>query len=136
MTRRDIKVYMAGPIQGADTLHTLANIQNGEMWTAKVFQLGFSPFPVFSDHGFLKCVRPVPVIREVYQYSLAWLEVADAIFFIPGWEKSTGSLAEKKAAESLSLPIFTDLVEMCAWADTMIKPTGQSVEETLAGSDD
>jgi hypothetical protein len=135
MTRRDIKVYVAGPISGVDVLHTLANIDHGETWTAKVFQLGFSPFPVFSDHTFVQRVRPIPAIRDVYQYSLAWLAVADAVFLIPGWEKSTGALAEKREAEALSLPIFIDLVDMCAWADLMIKP-GNDIEQQLARSDD
>jgi hypothetical protein len=135
MTRRDIKVYVAGPISGVDVLHTLANIDHGETWTAKVFQLGFSPFPVFSDHTFVQRVRPIPAIRDVYQYSLAWLAVADAVFLIPGWEKSTGALAEKREAEKLALPIFTDLVDMCAWADLMIKPSND-IEQQLARSDD
>jgi len=120
MTRRDIKVYVAGPIHGVNMLHTLANIDNGESWTAKIFQLGFSPFPVFCDYTFVKRVRPVPQIQDVYNYCVAWLRSADALFMIPGWENSTGSLAEKKIAEEEHIPIFTDLVEMKAWADLMI----------------
>ena len=32
-------------------------------------------------------------------------------------------------------PIFTDLVDMCAWADRMIKPFS-GIEEQLSRSDD
>ena len=135
MTRRDLKVYVAGPIQSATLLHSLANLENGQMWTARMFQLGFAPFPVFTDASFIQKVRPVPPIQDVYNYSLAWLKVADAMYVIPGWEHSAGCLAEKKVAEELSIPIFFDTADLCAWADRSIT-RDTYIEEKLSESDD
>ena len=40
----------------------------------------------------------------------------DAIFLNKGWENSKGCKAEKKLAESLEIPIFTEEDDLEAWA--------------------
>jgi len=134
MTRRHLRIYVAGAIQGETLLHSLRNFDEGQSWTAKVFQLGFSPFPVFSDYAFIQKVRPVPNIREVYAYSLAWLRVADAMFVTPGWERSTGCKQEIAECERLAIPVFHDLHELSAWADG--KTSVPNIDEILARGDD
>ncbi len=140
MNRRNIKVYPAGPIQGATIAHTLANIECGNMWTARIFQLGFSPFPVFSDEQFLRKVRPVPAISDIYNYSLEWLKCADAMFLLDGWEKSHGAQQEKRIAEENGIKVFFDLNDMCAWADGEINKhkvvDGSYIEMKLREGDD
>jgi hypothetical protein len=135
-TRRSFKVYVAGPIQGQKgLLDSLANLEHGQKATAQLFQLGFSPFPVFCDHLFIQKVRPVPPIQDVYNYSLEWLKASDAMYVLPGWEHSTGCKAEMKEAERSGVPIFHDVTDLCAWADKQIIPD-HSIEETLGRSDD
>ena len=134
-TRRNLRIYVAGPIQGVDLLHSLANLEHGQAFTAQVFQLGFSPFPVFSDALFIQKVRPVPPISDVYNYSLAWLRAADAMIVMDGWEHSKGCAAEMKEAEKMGVPIFHDITDLCAWADSQIVPD-KTIEETLGRSDD
>jgi hypothetical protein len=119
--RRQFKIYMAGPIQGANLLESIANMEHGNQWTAKVFAAGFSPFPVFADEQFLRLVRPVPHIEAVYAYSLAWLAAADAVMLIPGWAASRGALAERKEAERLGKPCFESIQELCDWADAVAR---------------
>jgi hypothetical protein len=136
-TRRSFKIYVAGPIQGPDLLHSLANLEAGQSFTAKVFQLGFAPFPVFTDAAFIQKVRPVPPIQDVYNYSLTWLKAADAVIVMPKWEHSRGCQAEIKEAEKNGIPTFFDLVDLCAWADKQIIPTAESnIDEILAKGDD
>lgn len=135
-TRRSFRVYIGGPIQGPTLLDSLANIDNGEKWQAKLFQLGFSPFPVFSDYSFIMRTRPVPPIQEVYRYSLQWLKVADAMLVIEGWEKSTGCRAEMQEAERSGVPVFHDVTDLCAWADKQIVPVIPSLDEALSQGDD
>jgi hypothetical protein len=136
MIRRDIKLYVAGPIQGDNLLDALANINSGEVWQARLFQLGFSPFPVFSDYSFIMRVRPVPPIGDVYSYSVAWLRVADAMLLLSGWETSVGCQREIKEAERLAIPVFRDVDQLCLWADKMCGLNTPSIEEQLARSDD
>jgi hypothetical protein len=110
------------------------------MWTARIFQLGFSPFPVFSDEQFLRKVRPVPAINDIYNYSLEWLKCADAMFLIDGWEKSHGAQQEKRIAEENGIKVFFDLNDMCAWADGEINKQkavdGSYIEMKLREGDD
>jgi hypothetical protein len=131
-TRRNFAVYVAGPIQGnSGLLQSLANLEHGQKVTAQLFQLGFSPFPVFCDATFIQKVRPVPPIQDVYNYSLEWLKRSDAMYVLPGWEHSTGCKAEMREAEKAGVPI-TDLT---AWADSQIIPD-KTVQEILGRSDD
>lgn len=136
-TRRNFKVYVAGPIQGTGgLLHSLANLEHGQKVTAQLFQLGFSPFPVFCDATFIQKVRPIPAIQDVYNYSLEFLKVCDAMFVLPGWEHSTGCKAEMAEAERSAVPIFHDITDLCAWADRQIIPPIAGMEQQLARSDD
>lgn len=49
----------------------------------------------------------VPTYREVLKVDLNWiLDHAEAIAFLPGWEKSKGVAAEKALAVCLGLPEF------------------------------
>jgi hypothetical protein len=135
-TRRSFKVYVAGPIQSPKGLiDALANIEKGNKVTAQLFQLGFSVFPVFCDYVFLQKVRPIPPIQDIYNYSLEWLKVSDAMFVLEGWEHSTGCKSEMREAEKSGVPIFHDVTELCAWADRQIIPD-RTIEETLGRSDD
>ena len=140
MTRRSIKVYPAGPIQGAAIANTLANIDNGNMWTARLFQLGFSVFPVFSDEQFIRRVRPVPAIQDIYNYSIEWLKVSDAMLCIDGWEMSHGAQQERRIADEHSIPVFFDINDLCAWADKMLCKDkaieDKYIEEQLRRGDD
>jgi hypothetical protein len=136
MTRRQLRLYVAGPIQGADLLHSLSNIDHGQLFTARLFQLGFAPFPVFCDASFIQRVRPVPAIKDVYEYSLAWLRGADAMIVMDGWEKSNGCKAELAEATRLAVPVFFDIADLCAWADRQnINPTDDAIQQ-IARSDD
>lgn len=138
--RRRFAVYVAGPIQGATVMDTLANMEHGNQWTARLFAAGFSPFPVFADEQFLRIVRPVPRIEDVYAYSLTWLRRADAVILIPGWAGSRGANAERKEAERLGKPCFESVDELCAWADGVIALEHVDVvveaERILSRSDD
>lgn len=138
MTRRHLRIYVAGPIQGANLLESLANIENGLQWQTKLFQLGFSPFPVFSDYNFIMKLRPVPPIGDVYNYSLAWLRVADAMLVLPGSESSKGVAQERKEAERLAIPVFDDVIALCSWADCKLNAgqVTEYMEQVLARSDD
>ena len=47
-------------------------------------------------------------VEAYYRYSMAWLEVSDAVFVLPNSENSKGTQAEIKRAEELNIPVYHD----------------------------
>lgn len=46
-------------------------------------------------------------IRKALKQDLSWIaDNADAIFLLPGWQKSKGSIAEKALADALGLEVW------------------------------
>lgn len=44
-----------------------------------------------------------------------WLQAADAVFLVPGWETSKGTAREIETAKQLNMPVFEDILEMIAY---------------------
>jgi len=108
-----IRVYAAGPYSADNVIDVLKNIGMGEWHAAQLFKLGFAPFAPWHDKDFvIKLFDQKLTVEQFYKYSMAWLEVSDCLFLIPGWEDSKGTLAEIKRANELNLPIFDDYKEL------------------------
>ena len=114
-SKRDIRIYVAGKIQGSTLLESLKNINEGQDFTAMIFKLGYSPYPVFTDMEFLMRVSPAPSIEEVYAYSRTWLKASDVMIVIPGWEKSVGVAKEIECAKENDTPVFFTVEMLDAW---------------------
>ena len=112
-----IKVYPAGPIQGKDVLETIRNINSGLDHTAQLRELGFAPFPVFSDFMDIMRTTTIRILGEdgVYEQSIAWMLDADAVVMLPGWGHSTGAQQEKRVAEENGIPVFIGLEALASW---------------------
>ena len=52
---------------------------------------------------------------DYFSNSAAWLEVSEAIFLVPGWERSSGSQKEVERANLLGIPIFEQIADLVAW---------------------
>jgi predicted Rossmann-fold nucleotide-binding protein len=50
--------------------------------------------------------------EDFYEYSIAWLEKADAVLVVPGWEDSVGTKKELARAKELSIPIYYSMAEL------------------------
>jgi len=110
-------VYPAGPIQSktGDLLESLRNINEGQKWQARIRELGMAPFPVFDDFADIMMTDSTVTVtgeKGIYNQSICWLMRADCIFLIPGWEKSTGAIAELEIAKQLGMPFFDDISEL------------------------
>lgn len=102
-----IKVYVAGPYSGDNALSVLQNIGRGEKVCAELFRLGFAPFCPWHDKSYVIDNPDVEfTIEDFYEFSIAWLEVSDAMLVLPGSENSEGVRKEVKRANELGIPVL------------------------------
>lgn len=109
------RIYVAGPYSANNVLDVLKNIGRGEKVCAELFSLGFAPFCPWHDKSYITD-RPDGqfTIQQFYDYSIAWLEVSNAVLVLGGSENSKGSQAEIKRALELNIPVFYSIEVLVA----------------------
>lgn len=100
------RIYVAGPISG-HTLETLANIERGIKKAAELVKQGYNVYCPHLDFQMNLTAAPEHklTVDELQRNSMAWLEVSDAVFLLPGWRTSKGTMAEIRQAMELGIPI-------------------------------
>lgn len=107
------RVYVAGAYSADNVIDVLKNIGRGEYYTALIFKAGFAPFCPWHDKDYvIKNWGSDFTIQEFYNYSLAWLEVSDYLFLVPGWQNSKGTLLEIEFAKNHNIKIFENLTDL------------------------
>jgi hypothetical protein len=104
------RIFVAGPYSADNVIAMLDNISAGLRMSTRIMLAGGSPFCPFADflmHLVLRDGESLGV-NDYYAHSLEWLEVADAVMVLPGWEASKGTLAELDRARLLGIPVFYD----------------------------
>ena len=124
------RIYVAGPIspkgQHPDTSHLaieyLYNVRALIKASVYLLHLGFAPFcPALDLHYFLADGKSISE-KAIKDMSLAWLAASDAVYFIPRWETSVGTVAEKHQAEDLHIPVFDSMYDLCEFFEPEEKP--------------
>jgi len=104
------RVYIAGKLN-SDACGYIKNIHKMIIWAEKVRKLGFAVFVPGLD--FLQGVLFGNwEYSDYFNNSQPWLDKADAIFLVPGWETSEGTKKEIERAKSRNIPVFIDLDEL------------------------
>ena len=105
------RVYVAGPYRADTPEQVNAHILQARDAAAALYRLGYSPFTPHSMTA--RFERDYPDLPdELYLETLLdWLPFCHAILLLPGWESSTGTLAEHKRATELDLHVFWSLEE-------------------------
>jgi hypothetical protein len=100
------RVYVAGAYSADNVVDVLRNIGRGEWYAAKIFMMGLAPFCPWHDADYVVKNWDQPLSVDMfYNYSMAWLEVSDVVFLVPGWEESKGTAAEIERARELGIPV-------------------------------
>jgi len=109
------RVYVAGSFSADNVISVLDNMRIGMRASVEVLLAGFSPFCPWLDYHFNLMLREGEKLRveDFYNYSLAWLDVSDAMFVIPNSESSKGTQAEIIRAKELNIPIFYTMELLC-----------------------
>ena len=111
------RIYVSGPYSANNVLDVLKNIGRGQQMCARLFADGFAPFCPWHDRTF---ITDNPngefTVDQFYRYSLAWLEVSDAMLVIGDWQSSKGTLKEIEYATALDIPVFYYFETLLAWS--------------------
>lgn len=104
------KVYIAGPLNALaiDYLHNVHRM----MTVAEEARLaGFSVFVPALDM-LMGLKFGYESYNDYFDNSQPWLEVADAVLLVPGYESSQGTKREMKLAKSKGIPVFESLGQL------------------------
>lgn len=98
------KVYVAGALTDT-TSQYIKNLKKMCDWADKVSDAGF---PVYvPGWDFMQAlVSGKWTTQRLFNNSLPWMECADALFVVPGHEKSKGTKKEILHAKALKIPVF------------------------------
>jgi len=105
-----IRVYIAGAYSADNVTELQANMRRGIVKSVEVLQAGYAPFCPWIDFQF--GLHAEIDIDTYYDYSMAWLQVSDAVLLVPGWEGSKGVRAEIAEAKRLKIPVCYTIEEL------------------------
>jgi hypothetical protein len=78
-----------------------------------VLLAGYSPFIPWFDFLLKFLGRGEEIETKHFQaYCMEWLKVSDVILVLPGWENSSGTLAEIDVAKELGIPVLFSFEEL------------------------
>ena len=104
------RIYIAGKLND-DACGYIKNVHKMIHWAEKVRKLGFAVFVPGLD--FLQGVTFGNwEYNDYFDNSQPWLDVADAMFLVPGWQESKGTKREIERAKEKGISVFDDLEEL------------------------
>jgi len=107
------RIYVAGPYRSHDICEVLNNMRRGIHSCAALIANGYAAFCPWLDHQYgLSNEGDILNVKDDQGNSMAWLEVADALLVLPGWEKSHGTTEEIKRATELDISVFYTLSDL------------------------
>lgn len=106
-------VYIAGPFTGKTTWDVECNVRRVEAMALAVAKAGAMPVCPHTNTRFFhgQCTH-----QFWYDGTMELLRrCADAIFLVPGWEESKGSVDEYEESFRLGIPAFDNLDDLKYW---------------------
>jgi len=95
--------YIAGPYRAKTKLDIIRNIIKARRAAKKYWRKGYAVFCPHLNSALMDRCAP----EEVFlRGDLEFLQHADILVVIPGWERSTGTLGEMEFAKAKGIPII------------------------------
>ncbi|MCD6590553.1 MAG: DUF4406 domain-containing protein [Candidatus Aenigmarchaeota archaeon] len=103
------RIFISGPFS-ANTKEEMARNAGVANWYAiRIFKLGAD---VFLPHTMFFYWEDKVDYNKILDSCIRWLWCCDAIFMLPKWSSSYGSVREKQMARLLKLPVLTSLKQV------------------------
>lgn len=102
------RVYVCGKLRDNNPLDYLKHVYKMTSEAEKILKAGFAVFVPGWDL-ILNLSGGNSDFKEVFNNSIEWLKVSDALYVCDNWRTSKGSKKEIKMAKKLGIPVFFDL---------------------------
>lgn len=97
------RVFISGPYRAATEYGVLRNIEHARDVAVKLWQVGYAVFcPHMNSAGLGGSVPDDAFIEGC----LAWVQAADLVVMLDGWERSDGAKAELALALTIGIPVY------------------------------
>jgi len=96
-------IFISGPYRSDTEFGVHENIQRAERVAIRVWQLGHVAFCPHKNTAYFGGIAPDSVWLDG---DIEILKRCDAVCLVPGWEKSSGALAEIKLAKEIGIPVY------------------------------
>lgn len=103
MSEKIYVIYVAGPYRGPDNYAIHRNICDAEKWALKLWQAGLAVICPHLNTAHFQGAAPDHIWLDG---DLELMRRCDAVFMVPGWNRSTGATVEHGEAARLGMPIF------------------------------
>jgi hypothetical protein len=104
------RVYIAGKLND-DAVGYIMNCHKMIRTAKKVRNAGYAVYVPCND--FLEGIVDGGFdYGDYFDNSQPWLEASDALFLVPGWDRSEGTRREMERADVLGISIFDDIDKM------------------------
>lgn len=107
-------VYVAGKFRDETPWDMEQNIRRAEEHALEIAKLGAVPVVVHSMFRYFDQSLPD---RFWLDGTMDILRRCDALFLLPGWEDSQGSVAERMEAQRQNIPIFEHEETLLEWLE-------------------
>ncbi|KAB0549761.1 DUF1937 family protein [Pseudomonas argentinensis] len=113
-------IYVAGPYRGPDRAAIVRNIAGARAVAIHAAEQGW--FPVCPHLNTAHMEEDLPFPDDYWLAgTMLLMEQCAAVVLVPGWQNSTGTLAEVARAKQLGIPVFTNHKVLC-FADEFRAP--------------
>jgi hypothetical protein len=117
-------VYVAGPYTALSPRLVETNVRVAEEMAYAIYRSGGS---VVCPHTTTRWVDGEVSYTFMCLATLAQMVRCDAVIFLPGWEKSSGSVQEHEEAQRRGMPTFYSLDDLKVWLTARgARPQGET----------
>jgi hypothetical protein len=104
-------VFVVGPFRGKNAWEIEQNIRRAEAAALQIWRAGIAVICPHTNTRFFQGAAPDDLWLAG---DLEILRRCDAVFCLPGWDGSEGSIGEAHLADSIGIPVFFDMDALIA----------------------
>lgn len=111
------RIYVAGAYTANSSMGVLLNMRRGIRFALRLLKAGFAPYIPWLDYQLvlMQDEEDTFTVSDLYNLSMEWLLVSDAVFVVPKSEHSIGVKNEVLAAKANKIPVFYEIKDLLAW---------------------